>query len=115
MDVTHTFNSGVYTRTGRIEKGSVIVGFRHKVASVFTLATGRVLIHDNIHGLRDISAPFSEVTQPGQQRLGYVIETITGCNILQTEQTDVAGVEAEMFEPLEVTPELIARAQNLLA
>jgi len=99
LDVTHTFLNGVYTRTGKINTGEVVVGFTHRKKNFLHLASGRLAMWDNVHGFRVLSAPFSEVSPPGIRRIAIGLEPTTGSNIMETDKTTVDEVESEMFEP----------------
>jgi hypothetical protein len=99
MDLTHTFTAGVYTRTGRIPKGRLIIGQKHRAANVFTLYRGRVMVWDADNGVRLLCAPYTEITPPGRQRLGYALEDVEGCNIFQTTAQTVEDAEREMLFP----------------
>jgi hypothetical protein len=97
MDVTHTFTSGVYTRTGRVKAGEVIIGARHKARNIFTLWRGSVAVWDADNGFRILKAPYTEITPPGRQRIGIVIADIEGANIFETNVTNFEQAEAEML------------------
>ncbi len=102
MDVIHTFGEGIYTRSGKIKSGEIIIGAKHRAANVFTITKGKIIVWDEFHGTRMLVAPFSEMTKPGTQRLGYAVEDVEGCNILQTDKTTVLDVENEMLFPFAV-------------
>jgi hypothetical protein len=108
MPVQHTFCNGVYTRTGKIPAGTIIIGAQHRAKNIFHLAKGKVVVWDVFHGVRTLTAPFSEVTLPGTQRLGLVLEDIEGSNIFETDKTTVAEVESEMLFPFTV-PSLVGQ------
>ena len=122
MDVTHTFGTGIYTRTGRVKKGEFILGAKHKAANVFTLYRGSVMVWDADNGVRLLRAPYSEITPPGRQRIGFALEDFEGANIFTTTATTVDEVEREMLFPFqipanpgELVMQLSEKAQQLLA
>jgi hypothetical protein len=99
MDVTHTLTAGVYTRTGRVKAGQVIIGFKHRARNIFTLYRGSVAVWDADNGVRVINAPYSEITPPGRQRIGVVLSDIEGANIFETGAKNHEQAEAEMLFP----------------
>jgi hypothetical protein len=99
MEVTHTFCNRVYTRSGKIKAGEIIIGAKHRVRSVFHIAKGKIWVYDNFHGLRLLAAPFSEITLPETQRIGLGVEDVEGCNIFETDCTTIEDVEFEMLYP----------------
>jgi len=102
--MSHAFFGGYYKRAGIVKPGVLIIGRKHRIANGFVLTRGKVVVWDEFNGVRILSAPYFEMTRPGTQRLGYVIEEIEGFNLLETEQTTLAGVEAEMLYPESVLP-----------
>jgi len=99
MAVTHTFRDGVYTRTGKVLAGALIIGAKHRARNIFHLARGSVWVWDATHGVRLLTAPHSEVTEPGTQRIGLVVTDIEGSNIFETSATTADDVEKEMLFP----------------
>jgi hypothetical protein len=96
----HNFSGGVYTRSGLIPATTLIIGRKHKAKNIFHLSKGEIIVWDKFHGVRKLIAPFSEVTLPETQRVGYAITDVEGCNIFETEKTKVEEVEAEMLYPV---------------
>jgi hypothetical protein len=115
--VTHTFFNGIYTRTGRIAAGCVIIGCKHRAKNIFHIAKGKVVVWDEINGMRTLTAPYSEFTQPGMQRIGIVQEELEGSNIFETQKTTVSEVESEMLFPFSLPPlpgeKIVAMIENI--
>lgn len=107
MEVTHTFKAGIYTRTGKIAAGEIIIGAKHRAKNILTIYKGKIAVWDNINGFRILTAPHSEISFPGIQRIGIGIEDVEGCNIFETEKTTVEEVESEMLYPFTL-PENVA-------
>ena len=99
MNVRHTFGDGIYTRTGIIAAGEIIIGAKHRAANVFHIARGKIWVWDEFHGTRLLEGPFSEMTKPGTQRIGIAVTEVEGSNIFQTEKITRDEVEAEMLYP----------------
>lgn len=114
MPVTHKLENGVYTRSAKIPKGELIIGAEHRKKSVFHVSKGKIVNWDNVHGLRIFNAPFSEVTLPGMQRMGFALEDSEGCNICETEKTDIAEIESEMVMPFKVRSDCAERLIEIL-
>jgi hypothetical protein len=114
MNVRHTFGEGIYTRTGIIAAQSLIIGAKHRAANVFHIARGKILVWDEFHGTRLLEGPFSEMTKPGTQRIGFALTEVEGSNIFQTEKTTAAEVEAEMLFPFVLPADAGKKVFNLL-
>lgn len=114
MEVTHTFKGGVYTRTGKIAAGEIIIGAKHRAKNILNIYKGKIAVWDNINGFRILTAPHSEISFPGIQRIGIGIEDVEGCNIFETEKTTVDEVENEMLYPFTL-PLKTAETVKLLA
>lgn len=114
MPVTHTFGDGLYTRTANIKAGLIIVGAKHKAENIFHFSRGACVVWDRFHGIRLLRAPFSEITRPGTQRLGFVVEDLTVCNIFRTETKNWEQAEAEMGFPFIVPANAGEKLFNLL-
>lgn len=102
IEVTHRVQDGLYTRRGKVSAGKLIVGCKHRAKNIFHLSKGKVIVWDKFHGTRTLEAPYSEMTIPGTQRLGFTITEIEGCNLFETAKTNVEDIEREMLYPLEV-------------
>lgn len=100
MDVKHTVRDGVYTRSGIIRAGKIIIGTVHLKKNIFHLAVGQIAIFDNHHGARLIEGPHSEISLPGIQRIGIALTDCLGSNIFETGLSDWREIEREMFQPL---------------
>lgn len=100
MDVTHTIRDGIYTRTGGVKAGHFIIGTRHRKKNYLHIYKGKIAVWDNINGFRVLTAPHTEISFPGIQRVGYAIEDFEGSNIFETDKTTPEEIEAEMLYPL---------------
>lgn len=99
MDVTHSFNGGLYTRSAKVKRGEILIGAKHRAKNYFSITSGKFAIWDAENGLRVLSAPFSEICRDGTQRLGIALEDSTCQNVLETEKTNWEEVEKEMIYP----------------
>jgi hypothetical protein len=102
MNVQHYFHNGVYTRSGKITAGEIIIGAKHRAKNVFHISKGKIIVWDEFNGVRTLTAPYSEISKPGIQRIGYALEDVEGCNIFETDKTTVLEVETEMLFPFTV-------------
>jgi hypothetical protein len=114
MDVTHTFLNGVYTRSGRVQAGEILVGTRHRKKNFLHVSRGRIAIWDNYNGFRIVSAPHTEISAPGIQRIGIALEYVEMCNILETDAVTVLDVENEMIFPLTLPENIGEKILNLV-
>jgi len=114
MQVQRRLENGVYTRTGKIPAGGILLGCEHRKENIFHLTKGSLILWDKKNGMRHVTAPFSEVTVPGIQRVGFALDEVEGCNILKTEKLTVEEAEAEMFFPFVEPPGVMDELQKLL-
>lgn len=114
MDVKHTFKDGIYTRTGKIAAGEIIIGTKHRAKNILHIAKGKIAVWDNLNGFRVLTAPHSEISLPGIQRVGIGIEDTEGSNIFETDKTTVEEVENEMLFPLTLPENLAENLAGLL-
>lgn len=99
MQLEHHFDNGVYTRTGRWPAGLLVVGRQHRAKNILHISKGKIAVWDKFHGGRILTAPFSEMSIPGIQRIGIVLEDFEGSNIFETTAKTVEDVEQEMLLP----------------
>lgn len=86
--VRHIFTPGLYTREMTIPKGVTAVGATHKTKHVTTISKGRIVLITD-HGVEEICAPYTGVSEPGIKRAAYALEeTIMTC-YHPTDETDL--------------------------
>jgi len=96
--VNHHFAPGVYLRQIFMPAGTFVVGHRHKTEHFNIILQGRVrLLVDG--KVVEYAAPYTFVSQAGVQKVLYVLEDTIWQTIHQTEETDIATLEAEIVEP----------------
>ena len=119
LNLQHRFGSGVYTRSGSLKvpdgmAGVLIIGREWKVPHTFHVAKGNLLLWDKFHGFRHVTGPYSEFSQAGTQRIGWVLDEFEGCNIVACAATNVAQAEDELLAPFEEPPGLSEQITKLL-
>lgn len=92
LPIQHNFAPGVYARTMCARAGSLIIGKIHKTSHLNMLLAGSVRVVTE-HGSEIINAPCVFTSQPGTQRVGYVLEDLIWTCIHVTDETDVAKIE----------------------
>ena len=98
--VTHRFGPGIYIRELAVKAGSYIIGHSHKQEHMNALISGRVTIFLEDGSQEEMSAPAMFVA-PAGRKMAYVHEDMIWHNIYATTETDVATLEAALFEPSE--------------
>ncbi len=72
--IVHHFTPGIYAREMRVSAGSVITGKVHKTRHLNIVSAGRLTVRNELGDLREISAPFCFVSEPGTRRAAIVLE-----------------------------------------
>lgn len=92
IPVKHYFSHGVYAREIIIPKGTVVLGKIHKYSQLNICSKGdHSVLTEN--GVIRVQAPFTIVSPPGTQRIGYAHEETVWTTIHGTELTDVDKIE----------------------
>ena len=93
FEVKHSFAPGLYIREMFIPKGSVIVGRVHREECVNICPMGDIDIVSEAGDMR-VVAPFTAVSAPGTQKLGFAHEDTIWVNVFRTDETDIERLEA---------------------
>jgi len=96
--VTHRFGPGIYIRELAVNAGAYVIGHSHRHAHMNALVSGRVSIFLEDGSQTELTGPTTFVAPPGR-KMAYVHEDMIWQNIYATPLTDVAELEAELFEP----------------
>jgi len=97
--VTHRFGPGIYIRELSVKAGTYIIGHAHKHDHLNALLSGRVTVFAD-GGQMDLTGPATFVA-PSGRKMAFVHEDMIWQNIYATPLTDVAELEATLFEPSE--------------
>jgi len=92
FDVKHSFAPGMYIREMFIPKGSVVVGRVHRDECVNICPMGDIDIVSEAGDVR-VVAPFTAVSAPGTQKIGYAHEDTVWINVFRTDETDIEKLE----------------------
>jgi len=95
LPAEHMLIDGVYTRTLRIPKGTVLIGKIHLKECVNIVAKGDISILTET-GAGRIQAGHVAVSGPGIQKLGYAHEDTVFINVFRTDETDIEKIENEI-------------------
>ena len=95
MPVEHTLIDGVYTRTLRIPKGTLLVGKIHLKECVNIVAKGDISVLTET-GCGRFKAGHVAVSAPGIQKVGYAHQDTVFINVFRTDETDISKIEAEI-------------------
>lgn len=95
MPAEHTLIDGVYTRTLRIPKGTVLVGKIHLKECVNIVAKGDISVLTE-SGAGRFRAGHVAVSAAGIQKLGYAHEDTVFINVFRTDETSIEKIEAEI-------------------
>lgn len=95
LPIEHYQIKGVYVRSMFIPAGTVLTGKIHNTEHISILAQGTIRVCNGIDS-KTISAPFIMVDQPGVKRIGYAETDVTFINVMRSDKTDIAELEAEL-------------------
>lgn len=98
--VTHRFGPGIYIRELAVKAGAYVIGHSHRHAHMNALISGKVTVFLEDGEQVELIGPTTFVAPPGR-KMAYVHEDMVWQNIYATPLTDVAQLEAELFEPSE--------------
>lgn len=88
LELEHKFCGGVYARTMRARKGTLIRGARHKTENFFCLTKGKLRVWDiQAEEFHEITAPFLGRGEVGSHRIGYVLEDIEWTNYFEVGES----------------------------
>lgn len=96
LPVHHHFSNGLYVRQLDIPKGMVIVGKRHREATLNILAKGSMIIICNGEKVQ-IDAPYTFTSEPLVKKSAYTLEDCAFINIFKTDSTDLDIIEEQFI------------------
>lgn len=97
--ITDHWADGVYGREMFAPAGTVLVGKRHRHATLNVLLAGRLRVTGADGAVREMVAPAVYTTPPGCKKVALVLEDVRWLNVLPTRLTDTAAIEAKFIEP----------------
>lgn len=100
-DLTHRFVGGIYIRELRLPAGTVGVSLIHKTENPFVIQAGRVLTFSPAGGVVELCAGDSGVSEPGQRRVGVVLEDLVWTSFHPCENGEtVEELEARLYDDM---------------
>jgi len=90
-EVAHRFADGCYSRQVTMLKGTLGVGALHKTNHHFLLSKGMILVQNGNVG-EILSAPYHEITRPGDKRSIFAMEDSVITTFHVTDLTDVDAI-----------------------
>lgn len=98
LPLKHYYSKGVYGREIFMAKDSLVIGKIHKHQTMNVITKGKVTVL-SVEGVKEITAPFTFVSQPGAKRVVFVHEDCTWstfhCN--PTETQDLLELEEQVI------------------
>jgi hypothetical protein len=79
------FGCHMYSREMRLTKGALIVGKIHNFPTMNILMTGKIAVMSD-SGMRVLEAPQTFMSEPGVQRVGFVLEDCVWVNVFLTHK-----------------------------
>lgn len=99
MENEHCFAiPGLYIRQWVGREGTLVTSKIHRCRHPFWVLEGECLVWAEDTGWQRISAPHCGITLPGTRRVIYVVQDCRWVTFHQTDQTDLADIEAELIE-----------------
>jgi len=96
MPVEHDWLPGIYMRTIRIAKGTLLVGKRHKADCINIVAAGDITVVTET-GHKRMQAGYKIVSPAGLKKVGYAHEDTVFINVFRTDLTDLDEIERELI------------------
>jgi hypothetical protein len=104
LPLGHFFTPGIYARTIKMPKGSVVSSMKHKTCHFFSVLSGEIAVlkesesgHMEVEG--HFKAPHLGITTEGTKRLLYAIEDTIWVTFHATNETDPDKIVEEITEP----------------
>lgn len=101
LPVIHRFGPGIYIRECFIPKGTLIVGHVHKHDHMNIMLQGKMIFFKEDGSKTKVEAPLCFVSPPGRKS-ALALEDTVWQNIYATNETDIATLEAMLFEECEI-------------
>ncbi|MEJ7745345.1 MAG: hypothetical protein WKF61_01030 [Luteimonas sp.] len=92
LPIKEMFLDGMYIREIFIPKGAFCIGKIHRQNCVNVCSQGSIDIVTE-DGFFNITAPFTGLSQPGVQKLGFALEDTIWTNVFRTDETDLEKIE----------------------
>lgn len=100
IQIFHHFSPGIYRREMRAPAASIITGMRHRTRHLNIVERGSLTVINEQDGLRHlIKAPAIFYSEPGTRRAAIVYDDLVWITVHETEETDIAKLEAVLVEP----------------
>lgn len=112
IEIIHHFAPGIYAREMRAPKGCAITGKVHKTRHLNIVSAGRLTVFNELGDLREISAPFAFVSEPGTRRAAIIHEDVVWTTVHPNSdnETDPEKLEALLVEDAQ-NPLLVGAVQ----
>ena len=110
IETSHEFVDGMYIRTTRVNKGTVVVGATHKKDGYNILLSGSIIQIDGDNKY-EVSAPITIVSKAGSNRTAIALEDTVYMSIFNVDSETIKDVEKELFEE-EIFDEKVARDKH---
>lgn len=97
-EVVHTFSGGIYIREMRLDKGTFIIGKRHRHETCNILMSGTITVYlGDGKPVTKISGPTIITSDPMIRKIAYCHDDAVFLNIHPTNKTDINEIEKEFI------------------
>lgn len=90
--LVHRFTPGLYIREILMVAGTFVITAKHLTEHPFVISKGKVRVVEEGKEALILEAPHTGITQPGTQRVIYVLEDTIWTTFHATEETDVESI-----------------------
>lgn len=105
LSIVHTFTDGLYSRSGTMRAGSLIVGHIHKHSCINIMSTGKMIVNmDGVTTLLEAPCVFS--SNGGSRKVLLILEDVTFTNVHNTDTTDLDELRKELVVKEDALPDL---------
>jgi len=105
LNIVHTFSDGLYSRSGTMRAGSLIVGHIHKNSCINIMSTGKMIVNMNGTTIM-LEAPCVFKSDGGTRKVLLVLEDVTFTNVHNTNTTDLDKLREELVVTEKCLPDL---------
>lgn len=123
----HYFADNLYAREVFMPVGSLLVSHIHREQHICTCSAGAILVfqagpddgdgadYKPGHSTRIIEAPFTYVSEPGTQRVGFTLDNTIWTSYHSTGERDLETLESTLYDKRDFLPYVEGDAELVIA
>lgn len=122
--VQHYFANNLYAREMSMPAGSLLISHIHREQHICTCSAGAILVFqtgedsannvNSINGTRIIEAPFTFVSEPNTQRVGFTLADTVWTSYHATSERDIDVLESTLYDKRPFPPYIDGDAELII-